>query len=94
LLDKATNSLKDIKIDAAFVCMGHSASTNFIFEKGIIGDNKLVVVNQETKSTSVPGIFAAGDVIREEGRQVITAANDGAVAAMNCINYVKNIKKI
>ncbi len=43
--------------------------------------------------TPIPGIFAAGDVISKELRQVVTAVNDGAIAAQSAFKYIEtNLK--
>lgn len=39
--------------------------------------------------TPVPGVFAAGDVISKELRQVVTAVNDGAIAAQSAFKYIE-----
>ena len=41
--------------------------------------------------TKIPGIYAAGDVIDKELRQVVTACNDGAIAAQHAFHKIKNI---
>jgi thioredoxin reductase (NADPH) len=43
--------------------------------------------------TSVPDVFAAGDVGNTPLRQVVTAVGDGAMAAISAKNYIENIKK-
>ena len=43
--------------------------------------------------TAVPGIFASGDVIEKQLRQVVTACSDGAIAANNAAKYVRNLDK-
>ena len=40
--------------------------------------------------TNIDGVFAAGDVRKKSLRQIVTATNDGAIAAMNARKYVKN----
>ena len=41
--------------------------------------------------TNIPGVFAAGDVIEKQFRQIITACNDGAIASLNVNDYlIKN----
>ena len=40
--------------------------------------------------TKVPGIYGAGDCIKKDLRQIVTACNDGAIAANNAIKYLKN----
>ena len=41
--------------------------------------------------TSVPGLFAAGDTRVKENKQVITACNDGAIAAMSAVKYINTL---
>ena len=47
------------------------------------------VVTDENMHTSMPGVFAAGDLRVKSLRQVITAAADGAIAAMQCAKYIE-----
>jgi thioredoxin reductase (NADPH) len=47
------------------------------------------IVTDEMMRTSVPGIFAAGDVRHNSFHQVITAAGDGAAAAMSAFRFVR-----
>ena len=49
------------------------------------------IVTDEDMHTSVPGVFAAGDVRVKSLRQVITAAADGAIAAMQCAKYIEEM---
>ena len=50
-------------------------------EKGFILTNELM-------ATKTPGVFAAGDTRKKETRQVITACNDGAIAALSAVKYL------
>ena len=52
-------------------------------------DKGFIKVN-EKKETSVKGVFAAGDVTSKQLRQIVTAVNDGAIAAQNAFEYIKN----
>ena len=45
------------------------------------------------RETSVPGIYAAGDVIDKTLRQIVTAAGDGAVAADSAIKYIEGLTR-
>ena len=42
--------------------------------------------------TNIPGIYAAGDIISKNLRQIITACNDGAIAGQNAIEYINSLK--
>jgi thioredoxin reductase (NADPH) len=42
----------------------------------------------------IPGVFAAGDVRQKKLRQIITAASDGAIAAMNVYEYIESQEKV
>ena len=65
--------------DALFVSIGRVPATS-LFENSLLLEGGYIVAGEDTK-TSLPGVFAAGDVRTKELRQVITAAADGAVAA-------------
>lgn len=54
--------------------------TDFAKNLGILDDQGYIVTD-ETMATAVPGVYAAGDVRKKVLRQVVTATNDGAIAA-------------
>ena len=50
------------------------------------------IITKDDMTTSVPGIFAAGDV-RDKGlRQIVTATGDGSIAAQSAIDYIEELK--
>ena len=51
-------------------------------------DQEGYIIADESTCTNIPGVFAAGDLRRKPLRQIITAAADGAVAAMKCEKYI------
>ncbi|MBQ7374660.1 MAG: thioredoxin-disulfide reductase [Clostridia bacterium] len=69
----------ELLADAVFVSIGRVPATS-LFEKSLLLEGGYIAAGEDTK-TSLPGVFAAGDVRTKELRQVITAAADGAVAA-------------
>jgi thioredoxin reductase (NADPH) len=91
LVVKQDNSIIKIHSDFIFVVDGYVPATNFINELGII-ENDIVKVD-ENKATIQPGIYAVGDVSKRDNRQIITASNDGAIAGMQAVKYVKEIFK-
>lgn len=58
-----------------------------------VSDDGCVIVNKEDMSTSLDGIFAAGDVICNKVRQVVVAAAEGSVAGMSAYRYINQMEK-
>ncbi len=83
-----TNEVTDFRTDGVFMFVGTKPISEFA--KGIVDmDQKGYIIADEEMRTSVEGIFAAGDVRVKSLRQVITAAADGAVAAVNAEKYIE-----
>jgi len=83
--DTKTNELKTYKCKGCFVCIGqvpdNEKFSNLVdLEKGFIKVDE----NMETKT---PGLYAIGDCRAKKVRQVVTAINDGAIAAVNSLKY-------
>lgn len=81
------NEIKKIDCSGIFPYIGASANTNFL-PKEILDENGYIKVNNDM-STSIKGIYAAGDVISKDLRQIVTATSDGAIAASSVIKYLK-----
>lgn len=78
----------EINIDGFFLAIGHKPSTN-IFEGQLeLDDNGYIKVNAPTTATSVPGVFAAGDVADPFYRQAIVAAGSGCRAALDAEKFL------
>jgi len=71
-----------------FPYIGADPATEFVKDLYITDDNGYLVVDKNM-ATKVPGIYGAGDVCRKTLRQVVTAANDGAIAAVSISHYLK-----
>ena len=80
-------SERDVLCDGLFVSIGRIPATS-LFEGVISLDSQGYIIAGEDTKTSIPGIFAAGDVRTKSLRQVITAAADGAVAAHEAGEYL------
>ena len=78
---------KKISCDGIFVSIGREPSTSLFAGEIHLDESGYVVAGEDTK-TSIPGVFAAGDVRTKELRQVITAAADGATAAHMAGEYL------
>lgn len=84
LHNRKTEKKDSLKVDGLFVAVGMEPES-LVFRNLIETDEKGYITAGEDGQTSIPGVFAAGDVRTKELRQVITAAADGA----NCITSVE-----
>ena len=75
------NTQSIIPVDGIFVCIGYQPSTE-AFKDIVNMDEKGYIITNTELRTNIPGVLAAGDVRSGTFRQIITAASDGAVAAM------------
>ncbi len=80
----------DHEIDGVFIYIGMNPITGFVQDLGITNEQGYIVTN-EAMETNIPGIFAAGDVREKTLRQVVTATNDGAIAAQNAQHFIEGL---
>ena len=83
-----TDEVSSIEADGAFIYIGLDPITDMIKELEVTDEAGYIVVDH-SMMTPVPGVFAAGDVISKELRQVVTAVNDGAIAAQSAFKYIE-----
>lgn len=86
LLNVLTNEETLIDVDGIFVSIGRKPNTEFL--NGILELENGYIVADETTQTSIPGVYAVGDVRTKILRQVVTAVSDGAVAAHYAEEYL------
>lgn len=90
--DQAT---KDLTVDGLFIAIGHSPNTG-IFDGQLEMTGGYINVHSGTSgnatATSVPGVFAAGDVADSVYRQAVTSAGSGCMAALDAKNYLQNLE--
>ena len=86
-----TGEEKDLAVDGVFIAVGIVPNSDPY--KVVARDEKGYIIAGETCETSVPGIFAAGDVRGKQLRQVITAAADGANAVTSAERYLNTVFK-
>lgn len=80
-----TSSIEEIDVEGVFVYVGRYPNSSFLGESGLQVDPQGFLITNEEMETLLPGVFAAGDIRRKFLRQVVTAASDGAVAAMMAV---------
>jgi len=85
-----TKEERKINVNGIFVEIGSTPASMFL--EGLLrcNDKGEIIINHDSCVTSVPGIFAAGDVTDALGKQIIIAAGMGAKAALGAYNYLKN----
>ena len=84
-----TNKTQEITIDGLFVFIGLLPNTCFL--TNIALDDKGYIITDENMHTSATGIFACGDIRKKHLKQVITAASDGAQAAVSAGRYLETL---
>jgi len=94
---KSTQSdeTKEIALDGVFVAIGHSPNTG-LFDGQLDMEHGYLTVNSGTKGnatqTSIPGVFASGDVADHIYRQAITSAGTGCMAALDAEKFLDNLE--
>lgn len=73
---------------AVFPYVGNDPISNYANDLNITDEMGYILTDEEM-ATSVPGIFAAGDIRKKTIRQVVTAAGDGAIAAQSAFHYIQ-----
>ena len=89
LKDINTGEESELVLDGLFISIGRDPATQ-LFRGQLELDEGGYIVAGETTQTSVPGVFAVGDVRTKAVRQIVTAAADGAVAAHYVEEYLKD----
>ncbi|AWT27493.1 MULTISPECIES: thioredoxin-disulfide reductase [Corynebacterium] len=88
LQDTVTGETREIPMDAMFVAIGHDPRTEVFAGQVELQDNGYVKVAEPSTATSVPGVFAAGDLVDSRYQQAVTAAGSGCRAALDAEAYL------
>ena len=86
-----TGEDQEFPTEGVFVFIGHSPNSD-LFEEQLSIDGNGYILTNKLLETSIPGVFAAGEVADPHFRQVITSAGMGAAAAIQATRYLEDLK--
>lgn len=86
-----TGETQNIEASGIFVAIGHSPSTSFLDGALDLNEDGTIAVQGASTKTSVPGVFAAGDVVDSVYRQAISASGMGCRAALDAQAYLNDL---
>ena len=89
--DTLSNELSEINCSGVFVAIGHSPASALIKDQLKTFDSGYVSTLPGTTKTSIPGVFAAGDLVDNVYRQAVTSAAMGCMAALDAEKYLSEI---
>jgi thioredoxin reductase (NADPH) len=91
LIDTRDRTTSPLEVKGVFMAIGHTPNTAFLKGTGVVTDDAGYIEVERGCETSVPGLFAAGDVRDHRYRQAVTAAGMGCMAALEAEHYLQNL---
>ena len=88
-----TGALTELPADGVFIAIGHAPATELVAGQIKMKSSGYVEVASHSTATSVPGVFAAGDVMDHVYRQAITSAGTGCMAALDAEKYLDALEQ-
>ncbi len=87
-----TGETKDLAVNGLFYAIGHKPATGIFKEQVECDETGYIKTKPDSSLTSVPGVFAAGDVQDKKYRQAITSAGTGCMAGLDCEHYLSSLE--
>ena len=92
LEDTQTGEKSDLALEGLFIAIGNDPRVDLVEKQIELTPDRFIKVEGRTSKTSLPGVFASGDVIDPTYRQAITAAGSGCVAALDAEHYLSSLQ--
>ena len=92
LEDTETGAKTDLALEGLFIAIGNDPRVDLVENQVELTPDRFIKVDGRTSKTSLPGVFASGDVIDPTYRQAITAAGSGCVAALDAEHYLSSLQ--
>ncbi|MFA7377521.1 MAG: FAD-dependent oxidoreductase [Patescibacteria group bacterium] len=92
IFDKSENKEREIAVDGVFIEIGRIASTDLLADF-VERDEKAQIIAKANMETKTPGIFAAGDVVSCEFKQITIAMGQATIAALSAYQYIQMNEK-
>ena len=94
LRDILTGEITQVQVDGVFIAIGHEPATASFKDQVEMTPSGYIVTAAKSASTTVAGVFAAGDVTDDIYRQAVTAAGMGCMAALDAERYLASLETV